>query len=298
LRGEALQDALNANRRRLRDRTSKYALYDYASRYWSDHLRLSTFADKLDEETAILLDWFGSERSGGVYESWQQMYHHDTIWYCGGRSPLFYAIEFKIDNLVSLLLPEKENLDTLVLGHAPLHVASRCGALSTVRELIRRGASLELRSLPEAKNMTALHFAAEGGHADVVSLLLKLGASPHSRSESMSIPLYRAARSGSLETLRLLYEAGSDINARTWDNFTPLFEALAYARVGIANQLLQWGADPTILTDEGNSPLSLITLAKDHRIKQEIRGSFEWMGKEKMRRISVRNSTSKKSEVG
>jgi hypothetical protein len=252
------------NRRRLIRQTTEYALVDYASRYWADHLRLSSFIESPDEETRILLDWFvHSEHHKGQYESWQQMYHRDVAWSCPGRPPLFYAIEFKIDSLVSLLLPEKHDIDTLIGDQTALHVAARCGAISTVRELLRRGASLELKSGPESKVMTPLHFAAEGGHADVITLLLKLGASPDSRSESQSTPLYRAARSGSLEALKVLYHAGSDINARTWDNFTPLFESIAHGRVRAANQLLQWGADPTICNDLGDSALSFITLARN-----------------------------------
>ena len=252
------------NRRRLIKRTSEYALVDYASRYWADHLRLSSFISSLDEETRILLNWFvHSENHEGQYESWQQMYHRDVVWYCPGRPPLFYAIEFKIDILVSLLLLEKDEIDALICDQTALHVAARCGAINTVRELLRRGASLELKSGPESKIMTPLHFAAEGGHVDVIALLLKLGASPHSRSESKSTPLYRAARSGSLRALKILYDAGSDINAKTWDSFTPLFEAIAHGRRFVASQLLQWGADPTIRTDMGDSAINLIAATRN-----------------------------------
>jgi hypothetical protein len=106
--------------------------------------------------------------------------------------------------------------------------------------------------------MTALHYAAEGGHADVIRLLLALGASPHARSSSGSTPFYRAARSGSLKALEVLYDAGSDINPKTWDNFTPLFEAVAHGRPRIASQLLEWGADPTVVNLDGESSISLI----------------------------------------
>jgi hypothetical protein len=251
-------------------RTSKYAFVDYACRYWADHLRQSKFRNSIDEVTTTLLDWFlYSKSETGRYISWQQMYHHDIKYYCPGRPPLYYAIEFRIDALVSLLLPPKDELDTLIHGTSTLHVAARSGALSTVRELLRRGASIELKSGGEAKSMTALHFAAEGGHADVIRLLLALGASPHARSSSSSTPFYRAARSGSLKALRVLYDAGSDINAETWDSFTPLFEAVAHGRPQIATQLLEWGADPTIAEIEGESAISLIALHKNALIAED-----------------------------
>jgi hypothetical protein len=87
------------------NRTSNYALLDYACRYWADHLRQSEFCSSIDEETTRLLDWFlNSKSETGQYISWQQMYHHDIKYYCPSRPPLYYAIEFRINALVLLLL--------------------------------------------------------------------------------------------------------------------------------------------------------------------------------------------------
>ena len=249
-------------------------MIDYASLHWPGHLRQSHFLESPDEETINLLNWFiYSDEYPGKYCSWQQMYHHDVIWFCKSRPACFYAIEFRIDSLVKLLLPSDADLDRMPSekwAQTPLHVAARCGALSIVKDLVRRGASIELKSGISAREMTALHFAAEGGHAEVIKLLLHSGASPYSRSTSESTPFYRAARSGSLKALRVLYDAGSDINARTWDNFTPLFEAVAHGRSRTAGQLLEWGADPTIVTKMGESTFKL--LARFRNVKAEQMG--------------------------
>jgi hypothetical protein len=268
---QAPDDSLQILRSNLRERTAQYALADYACRYWLTHLRQSRFSDSPDEDTIRLLEWFiHSEDYQGNYVSWQQMYHHDVIWYCHNRPPLFYAIDFKIDSLVKLLLPKDADLDKMPpespngnWPQTPLHVAARCGALEIVQLLIQRGASIEIKSGPTARSLTPLHFAAEGGHADVIKFLLESGASPHSRSESESTPFYRAARSGSLKALRVLYDAGSDINSLTWDKFTPLFEAVAHGRSRTANQLLEWGADPTIVNGMGESTLKLLKRSRN-----------------------------------
>ncbi|RFU27044.1 hypothetical protein B7463_g9317, partial [Scytalidium lignicola] len=255
-----------ADRQVLQDRVSHFALIDYACRYWSDHLRQS--GGLLDQETLRLLEWFTEAFNNkplykGKYISWQQMYHHDITFYCANRPPLFYAIDFRINSLVQMLIPN--NVDILINDMAPLHVAARCGNLEVVEMLLDRGALIHLNSGREARTMSALHFAAEGGHTDVVHFLLSRGAVLDARSESLSTPFYRAARSGSLRTLRLLREAGCDINAETWDHFTPLFEAVAYARVKVAAQLLEWGADPTIEVDhmEQQSALAILTAWKN-----------------------------------
>ncbi|KAH8820079.1 hypothetical protein F5884DRAFT_865727 [Xylogone sp. PMI_703] len=257
---------LNAERRVLQERVSRYALVDYASRYWSDHLRQTEVP--LDEDTLPLLKWFmeayNDKQYQGKYISWQQMYHRDIVFYCPNRPPLFYAIEFRINSLIEMLTPTDVN--QLIGDMAPLHVAASCGNLEAVKMFLARGASIHFYSGPEARVMTALHFAAEGGHIDVIRYLLTKGADPDARSQSLSTPFYRAARSGSLKALHLLREAGCDINTETWDHFTPLFEAVAYARVKIAAQLLEWGADPTIETDMGKqSAIKLLIKWKNER---------------------------------
>jgi len=110
--------------------------------------------------------------------------------------------------------------------------------------------------------MTTLHFAAEEGHHKVMQLLLSNGASPNSRNESGSKPMFRAARSGSLQAMKVLRDARADINAHK-AGFTPLFEAVAHCCPRVACQLLHWGADPTILNSSNESTLSLLQTARN-----------------------------------
>jgi hypothetical protein len=266
--------ALHIERTELRKRTSTFAFYDYSCRYWPDHILNSSFSKTLDSETIRLLEWFLiPSKHRGKYISWQQMYHHDIYYYCPGRPPLHYAIEFRIWSLVEHLMPPKEKINDLVCGVSTLHVAARCGAYSVVESLIKDGASVSLRTAQDPKGMTSLmtplHFAAEGGHSNIVKLLIDHGASPQVTNESGATPFLRAARSGSLKTLKILYEAGSDLNTQKNGGFTPLFEAVAHCRPKIACQLLQWDADPTIVTSSGESTLSLLQKAKNEGLLKD-----------------------------
>jgi len=268
---EIMGSSPQIERLQLRERTLKYPFYDYACRYWARHLRLSLSADVLDDEATHLLDWFmNPSHPIGSYISWQQMYHRDIVYYCPFRPPLYYAIEFGIDALVSLLLQGYEHMDFLANGVAPLHVAARCGALDVVQKLLDLGASVNFRSSKDSKGMTSLmtplHFSAEGGHPDVTKLLLDNGADPHLKNESGSTPFSRAARSGSLRTLKLLYDAGSDINTHK-RGITPLFEALVQCRPRVACQLLYWGADYRIAKYPGDSPTKFLQRTRNS-IKQ------------------------------
>lgn len=141
------------------------------------------------KDTMSLLSWFlSSAEHEGNYISWQQMYHHDITWYCPERPPLYYAIEFRIPYLVSLLLPSDGHVDDIRYGQAALHVAARCGDMDTVVQLIDKGASIDLYSSPTMdRSLTPLHSAAEGGQAAVIRVLIERGGDIHAQSASYSV---------------------------------------------------------------------------------------------------------------
>lgn len=235
--------------RALRRQIITYPFLLYASLYWPYHFARSPLRDSLTTEVRPWLSWFLQPTAKAEnYLLWKQIYHHDAKGCCRGRPPLHYALELQLPSLTALLLPTSRDVDTMAFGLSALHVASRFGSPTIAKELLKRGASLELKSSKLQGARTALHYAAEGGHPAVVTLLLMNGASVHAKSGSESTPLYRAARSGSISACKLLIEAGGDIDSYTWDRWTPLFEATVHKRPELACQLLAMGADPTIET--------------------------------------------------
>lgn len=190
------------------------------------------------------------------------MYHHDVVYYCPGRPPLYYAIEFRLDVLAAVLLPDKNNINVSLYGMTALHVAARCGSLYMIEKLLELGAEVDIRTAKDPYGltslMTPLHYAAEGGHIRAIKLLLKYGASPHSKNESGSTPFLRAARSGSLGAMKILRDAGCEIDPVA-KGHTPLFEAMVHCRPRVACQLLYWGADPGKISNRfGQSTLAIL----------------------------------------
>ncbi len=129
-------------------------------------------------------------------------------------------------------------------GMTALHWAARLGNAELADVLIYAGASLSAGT--RIGSYTPLHIATREGRAKVVEVLLDAGADPRSVStNSGTTPLHLAARSGNVDIVSQLIEHGADIEAResAWGQ-TPLVFAAALNRVGAIEALLEAGADP------------------------------------------------------
>jgi len=126
---------------------------------------------------------------------------------------------------------------------APLHAAAARGDVAAIRELVGGGADVNAR---DDLGATALYWAARGGHrlgphqcgtedpgrAAVIAALLDLGADPNVQ----------------------------DRRPKGWgrsSGWTPLFVALHHAQFASARMLLEHGADPNILSDQGMSAMGM-----------------------------------------
>ena len=67
------------------------------------------------------------------------------------------------------------------------------------------------------------HYAAEGGYANIIDMLLKEGADPKALTTYKSTPLHWACEGGHIDAVRLLCRKGdADLEARDQENSTPL----------------------------------------------------------------------------
>jgi ankyrin repeat protein len=156
--------------------------------------------------------------------------------------------------------------------------AARRGDVAAVRALLKQGADVNEAA---GDGMTALHWAAERGDAELVSMLLSAGANPrattrlggyrpihlaslggHARATAALIAagadanaatttgasaLMLAARSGSTDTVTRLIENGAAIDAKeTAHGQTALMVAAGLNRVDVVKLLLERGADATL----------------------------------------------------
>ena len=128
-------------------------------------------------------------------------------------------------------------------GMTALHWAATNGDADLTATLLVAGANV--RATTRLGGYTALHLAAKGGETAVLARLIGGGASARAVTTTGATPLMLASASGSGDAVKLLLEQGADANASEAANGeTALMFAAALDRADAVRELLAHGADP------------------------------------------------------
>ncbi len=154
----------------------------------------------------------------------------------------------------------------------PVADAAMKGDLEQVRALVESGMDV---NEPRGDGMTALHFSAERGDAELAAFLLEQGADVEVTTRlGAYTPVHFAARNGNGAVLRLLLERGADPDVRTeTGGVTALHFAAGAGDAEAVEALLDhgadvdareehWGQTPVIFAAAGNSPEVIRLLAR------------------------------------
>ncbi len=143
-------------------------------------------------------------------------------------------------------------------GLTALHWAARKGDAELASTLVLAGANVQATTRLGA--YTPLHMAAEAGSAGVVKALVTGGADVNAATLAGTTPLMLAAAAGDVESIKALVQAGANVNAReTERHHTPLMFAASANRVAAVKLLLARGADP----NAGTKVIDLAALSRD-----------------------------------
>ncbi len=127
-------------------------------------------------------------------------------------------------------------------GMTALHWAALNGDAELASMLLYAGANVGAKT--RLGGYTPLHLAAQVGHASVIAPLVASGAPVGALTATGATALMQAAHSGSVESVRILIENGADPNIKeTANGQTALMFAAASDRVDVVKLLLQRGAD-------------------------------------------------------
>jgi uncharacterized protein len=135
---------------------------------------------------------------------------------------------------------------TIVVGAAPsaspIADAAMKGNREAVRTLIQQGADV---NAAQGDGMSALHWAADKGDAELTELLVYAGANPAAVTRiGQYTPLHLASRAGSAAAVRALLKAGAKVDAKTSvSGATALHLAAAAGDPAVVTALLDAKAD-------------------------------------------------------
>ena len=115
--------------------------------------------------------------------------------------------------------------------------------MGLTRLFLSKGADIDRE---DTQGWTALHCAAEQGHSEVLTALLRAGADINHQAYAGQTSLQLATRRGQLPVDNLLLASGAKPNAQAFDGCTPLHAAVQMANADIVARLIKSGADPTI----------------------------------------------------
>lgn len=127
-------------------------------------------------------------------------------------------------------------------AESPIADAAMRNDVATIRTLVKQGADV---NAPQGDGMTALHWAAQHGQAEVAQMLIGAGANVQAVTRNGAYtPLHLASRHGSTAVIKLLLKAGANLGATTTTGgATPLHFAALSGNAESVAALLDGGAD-------------------------------------------------------
>ncbi|MBN2610872.1 MAG: ankyrin repeat domain-containing protein [Bacteroidales bacterium] len=175
-------------------------------------------------------------------------------------------MKFSINILFGIICPvfcfgQQTSIDTsgYIKGDLEYNLiyAADKGYKNEVLRLLNAGAKADA-SL--GNGVTALMYAVQGNHFDVVKILVLNGADINKVPDNGNTALITAVLNDTLEIAEYLIRNGADINLADYYKVTPLMQAVANGNYYMADMLLYYGADVTKKDIHGTDALMLASL--------------------------------------
>jgi uncharacterized protein len=154
----------------------------------------------------------------------------------------------------------------------PLADAAMRGDITAVKSLIKQGLDV---GAAQGDGMTALHWAAERGDAELAEVLVVAGANVSAVTRiGLYTPLHLAAKAGNPAVVRVLIKGGADVNAKSNPSgATPVHLAalagnpdvinlLADAKADLNAREAEWEQTPLIFAASANRAAAITALIK------------------------------------
>ncbi|KAL8993479.1 MAG: hypothetical protein Q9188_007322 [Gyalolechia gomerana] len=231
--------------------------YAYAARNWGHHVRV---ADDTGVNQIALNFLRADSQRARSYQVFQfshgrraEYWEPDEATSCNG---LHLATTFGLTDIVRKFLPDYA-IDT------PTAASSGFSDLVTL--------FLSMNADPNWNNWygTALHCAAEADQTATIETLLDAGVDVNLQDEHNRVPLLCAMQSGHTAAMRTLLDRGADVNFYD-GTCTVLFDAVEMEDPEVVQLLLDYRADPNIISVDTCVPLYVAAVKSDSSIAQML----------------------------
>jgi ankyrin repeat protein len=143
-------------------------------------------------------------------------------------------------------------------GLSALHYACETGNLEVVKDLIAKGANVNLPTI-HVDSTTPIYLAAQHGHLEIVKELCDHGATVNIHTMDGKTVLRAALNMGKHETVYYLISKGADVNAKGTNKETALLDVTHYGNLkretGVIQALLDAKANVNDQDISGKTPL-------------------------------------------
>ncbi len=141
-------------------------------------------------------------------------------------------------NIIPILQHKKKNYLT---GTNDIVKATEDGQLKEVIYHIETGSSPNQKDAKHNQNI--IHIAAEGGHSEIVKILIEKGANVNAKDNFERTAFHLASERGHLEIVQCLLVKGADVNAKVYWKRTALHLASETGHLKTVQCLIDNGAD-------------------------------------------------------
>ena len=150
------------------------------------------------------------------------------------------------------------------LNYALIETAA-VGNTDSLISILKLDPNIDFR---DANSGTALFYATQNNHFDIVQILAFNGANLNYGIDGGFTPLMMACVNGYFEIANYLAQQGANLNDRDDFNATALHYSVAMADYYLVDMLLYYGANPNLLTHEKTSCLLIASMNGDTAVSQ------------------------------